>query len=126
MSSLSLQVEDPHCVCPRCGSRLRRLARRGLLQSQIYPLFGYYPWECLTCRGKRIVRNRGRRAFQSMWDSSYLEAEPAVEAAQAGPPMPEQTPEAAPVHPLDIQDPSESESLEAKTSLEPSHVSQFE
>jgi hypothetical protein len=47
-------------VCPDCGGRnLRRLSRTGFLQERVFPLFGYYPWECGVCRQMTLLRNRG-------------------------------------------------------------------
>ena len=43
-------AEKASCECPKCGSRLRRLERKGFLQQSVYPKFGYYPWECPVCR----------------------------------------------------------------------------
>jgi hypothetical protein len=41
---------------------MRRLGREGFLQSRIYPIFGYYPWECPICRKMRLMHVRGKRA----------------------------------------------------------------
>ena len=40
---------------------MRRLGRAGFLQAKVFPLFGYYPWECSICRRKRLLRLRGKR-----------------------------------------------------------------
>ncbi len=61
-------ADDVSCLCPKCGTRLRRLARRGVFQRTLGPLFGFYPWECFTCREKRLVRIRGRQSFHRIWD----------------------------------------------------------
>jgi transposase-like protein len=48
--------------CPSCGSKNpRRLERKGLLQTKIYPLFGYYPWMCGACKETFLMRKRYRR-----------------------------------------------------------------
>ena len=71
-------IEDRKLACPKCGDTMRRLARKGLLQKGVLPLFGYYPWECLGCRTKRLVRARGEHRFHRIWDDSDLESfEPA-------------------------------------------------
>jgi predicted nucleic-acid-binding Zn-ribbon protein len=44
--------------CPKCGSRLRRLERKGFLQIKVYPKFGYYPWECPVCRETSFLKKR--------------------------------------------------------------------
>jgi len=36
--------------CKQCGSKLRRISRKGFLQLNFFPLFGFYPWECPICR----------------------------------------------------------------------------
>lgn len=41
---------------------MRRLRRDGLLQVKVFPLFGYYPWQCGNCRAKMLLRNRGKHA----------------------------------------------------------------
>lgn len=40
---------------------MRRLPRMGFLQRKIYPIFGYYPWECSSCRGVKLFKYRGKR-----------------------------------------------------------------
>jgi competence CoiA-like predicted nuclease len=47
--------------CKKCGSDLRRLARKGFLQKEIYPRFGYYPWECPVCRGTLMLKKQYQR-----------------------------------------------------------------
>jgi len=47
---------------------MRRLARSSFLQKYVFPLFGYYPWECFACRKIRLLRVRGKRAFKRIWD----------------------------------------------------------
>jgi hypothetical protein len=40
----------PSMVCRKCGSDdLRREHRRGFLQMKDFPIFGFYPWECIKC-----------------------------------------------------------------------------
>jgi hypothetical protein len=38
---------------------MRRVTRIGFLQRVIFPWFGYYPWECGTCRKVKLFRTRG-------------------------------------------------------------------
>jgi hypothetical protein len=40
---------------------MRRLGRVGFLQRKVFPLFGYYPWECPICRETVMHRGRGKR-----------------------------------------------------------------
>jgi hypothetical protein len=46
--------------CEYCGNELRRLARQGFMQKEIYSRFGYYPWECPLCREPMLVRQQHR------------------------------------------------------------------
>jgi ribosomal protein L37AE/L43A len=46
--------------CPNCGQEhLERIARQGFLSKEVYPLFGFYPWECAICRKEFLIRKRG-------------------------------------------------------------------
>jgi hypothetical protein len=40
---------------------MHRIKRSGFLQKNILAWFGYYPWECATCRIQRLLRNRGTK-----------------------------------------------------------------
>ena len=55
--------EQPDLVfCPRCKSdRVYRLERMGLLRREVYPIFGYYPWQCKACGHEMMLRKRNRR-----------------------------------------------------------------
>ena len=47
--------------CRECGSgRVYRVKREGFLQERIYPLFGFYPWRCMTCREPMMLHKRNR------------------------------------------------------------------
>jgi rubredoxin len=61
-------VEQPTLLCPDCGRQMRRLTRRGFLQTDVFPRFGYYPWECPMCRRRRFYRVRGKRQRKSRLD----------------------------------------------------------
>ena len=37
---------------------MRRLSRKGFLQTKIYSWFGYYPWECPFCREPLMLKMR--------------------------------------------------------------------
>ncbi len=55
-------VEVSELKCRACGAkRLRRILRQGFMQLRIYPLFGYYPWECAACRKIVMLRKRHQR-----------------------------------------------------------------
>ncbi len=48
--------------CPKCGSvSMARAARHGFWQQSFFPKFGFYPWECSSCRIVKLLRNRGVR-----------------------------------------------------------------
>ncbi len=60
-------------VCPSCGhEQLARIARRGFLRQKLYPILGFYPWECAICRKEFIIRKRGAgyRRASSATDAS--------------------------------------------------------
>lgn len=77
--------------CMRCGSEMRRLMRESFLQRKVYPLFGYYPWECPICRTPVLFKKRHprkRRSKQSAMrsvDPNYTK--PASQQAPAALPV---------------------------------------
>src|ERR1700677_1184369 len=47
--------------CPACRSdRVYRAGRRGLLQTRVLPMFGFYPWQCKGCGADVMIRRRDR------------------------------------------------------------------
>ena len=51
---------DDQKVCPGCGNfGLRRVVRRGFLQSKFFSIIGIFPWECSYCRNHFLIRKRG-------------------------------------------------------------------
>src|SRR5579863_371262 len=82
-SIASSSVEGDNCSCAHCGERMRRLGRKGFLQSKLFPVFGFYPWECLACRSKRLMRSRGTRVFHRIWDDSWIESVEAFDGADS-------------------------------------------
>ncbi len=81
VASISFESQDPRCVCPKCGGHLHRLARKGFLQSGVYPRFGYYPWECFRCSEKRMLRTRGRRPGSHLSGGNIRAESPALSLA---------------------------------------------
>lgn len=79
--------------CTKCGSEMRRLMRESFLQRKVYPLFGYYPWECPLCREpilfkKRYLRRKRSRptnfsAIEAGFTKSSNQAPSAMPAAKA-------------------------------------------
>jgi uncharacterized Zn finger protein len=56
--------------CKHCGNgRVFRIFREGYLQEKIYPIFGYYPWECKTC-GKVMMLRLRRKSKSSSLDGA--------------------------------------------------------
>lgn len=52
--------------CQRCGTgKVRRVFRDGFLQTNIYPLLGYYPWRCTQCGQVVMLRKRRRVRTQN-------------------------------------------------------------
>lgn len=48
--------------CPACRSdRMYRLERRGIFQKNVFPFFGFYPWQCKGCGAEAMLRKRNRR-----------------------------------------------------------------
>ncbi len=48
-------------VCFWCGStRFRRVNRSGFLQRYVLSALGWFPWECVMCRRKTLVRKSGQ------------------------------------------------------------------
>ena len=46
-------------TCRVCGGdRVTRVFREGFLQRHVYPLFGFYPWQCKTCSSFLMLRKR--------------------------------------------------------------------
>ena len=59
MAAMSSAKERVHCQ--KCGSdRVYRVIRKGYFQEKIYPLFGYYPWQCMKCGVRVILHQRAR------------------------------------------------------------------
>ncbi len=49
-------------LCKVCGNdEMRRVLRHGFFQQNIYSLFGYFPWRCLKCGTRVMLRMRHRR-----------------------------------------------------------------
>jgi hypothetical protein len=75
--------------CAKCGSEMRRLVRESLLQKRVYPLFGFYPWECPLCREPTLFKKRYERRRRSRpTDFSAMEAGTARPSNQASAAVP--------------------------------------
>ena len=48
--------------CTKCHyGKLSRTKRVGLLEDNLLPFFGYFPWLCSTCKQRVLLKNRGER-----------------------------------------------------------------
>ena len=48
--------------CPACGGdRMYRVERRGFLRKNVFPLVGFFPWQCKDCGNEAMLRKRNRR-----------------------------------------------------------------
>lgn len=53
--------------CQKCGSdKVHRVFRKGYLQEKIYPLFGYFPWRCMKCGERVMLRKRDKVKTQDL------------------------------------------------------------
>lgn len=52
--------------CSRCSPAVfRRINRVTLLERTLLTWFGFFPWECVSCRRKRYFRASGRKPGSS-------------------------------------------------------------
>jgi hypothetical protein len=48
--------------CTKCHQgKLSRTKRVGLLEEDLFPFFGYFPWICSECKSRTLVKARGQR-----------------------------------------------------------------
>ena len=63
---LRVKVVHVPMQCPRCGDRaLYRKGRCGFLEVRLYPLFGLYPWRCVSCWRSTLLRLRSPEQLQT-------------------------------------------------------------
>lgn len=112
-------------MCPRCGGRLHRRARKGFLQNGVLPHFGYYPWECFSCSKTRMLRARGRRTAvhsflgkslvtaSALAHASRLESTPSPKSGSSASSTAKALPDrkSAPLAKAEVPAPAQSESL---------------
>jgi transposase-like protein len=59
---LEMGKREDLVYCPACGAdRVYRIERRGFLRRRIYPIFGFYPWQCKECGYEVMLRKRNRK-----------------------------------------------------------------
>ena len=52
--------------CANCNPPLfRRVSRATLMERTLFSWLGFYPWECISCRSRRLFRDKGRRTRKS-------------------------------------------------------------
>jgi DNA-directed RNA polymerase subunit RPC12/RpoP len=48
--------------CPKCKfGPVSRTKREGFWEQKLYPLLGFYPWECTSCRRRLLLKARYKR-----------------------------------------------------------------
>ena len=75
-NSASVAGADLKVTCPKCGElRGSRVKRRGFVQKQIMPFFGYFPWQCGSCRfaWNSKVRGEKRRRRTGKGPQAFVE-----------------------------------------------------
>ncbi len=56
------ETVDARRYCSRCSPGLfRRINRVTLMERTLLTWFGFYPWECVSCRRRRFFRDSGRK-----------------------------------------------------------------
>ncbi len=46
--------------CPKCSSfNISRSERKSFLEKHFYTFFGRFPWKCLSCRERFLMKDRG-------------------------------------------------------------------
>jgi hypothetical protein len=61
-------------LCDYCpGKEYRRLNRNGFLERKVYPIFGFYPWECALCRRKAYLQSNGHKPRKPTVTSETVE-----------------------------------------------------
>ena len=49
--------------CASCNPPIfRRVSRTSLLERTLFSWLGFYPWECISCRSRRLFRDQGRKS----------------------------------------------------------------
>ena len=70
VSTTAISNNPGQMLCPHCGTHtMRRDHRIGALERIVYPLFHFYPWECLICRTRRLLKSRGVQVRKSSTDA---------------------------------------------------------
>ncbi len=55
---------EDRIYCRQCSSdRIFRVFRKGFMEERIYSRFGYFPWRCLSCGSRVLLRRREGNAY---------------------------------------------------------------
>jgi hypothetical protein len=50
-------------ICPSCRyGEFRRINRRGWIERDVLSRLGWFPWECVICRRKKLFRDEGLKS----------------------------------------------------------------
>ncbi len=85
----------PQPTCPKCQKGVcTRVKREGWFQTELLPRFGYFPWECSSCRKVSLLKRRGQRKRKPN-DPTEIPSEQEVAStpsqASSGPPPSKQS-----------------------------------
>ncbi|MFZ0633489.1 MAG: hypothetical protein WBD06_05545 [Acidobacteriaceae bacterium] len=72
--------------CPNCRQQqLVRVAREGFFRSHVFPIFGFYPWQCAKCGRQYLVPRRAAGFHQRPVDllESDSSAAPSIDSVRA-------------------------------------------
>lgn len=62
MGATGDSYEHSRLVCPRCGkATLRRDHRKGFMEKVVYPWFKRYPWQCVNCHNRAMLKMRAKK-----------------------------------------------------------------
>jgi hypothetical protein len=89
--SASVAGGDLKVTCPRCGElRGSRVKRRGFVQKQVMPFFGYFPWQCGACRFEWNSKVRGEKRKRRVDNGPRAFVEPHMDLSTRPHPTPEE------------------------------------
>jgi ssDNA-binding Zn-finger/Zn-ribbon topoisomerase 1 len=96
-NSASVSGADLKVPCPKCGElRGSRVKRRGFIQKQIMPFFGYFPWQCGSCRFAWNSKIRGEKKRRRIGKGPKAFVEPTLGFNEEPLPSPSRQIQAAP------------------------------
>ena len=55
-------IRQARMICPSCKQQtLQRDHRKNFMERVVFPWFHLYPWECVNCRTRKLLRIRAKR-----------------------------------------------------------------